>query len=54
MYNHEKVGKSEFETICCDVGVMRRVLEMMSEELIGHKVVVDWIKSGGMQHHLPS
>ena len=41
VYNHGKVGKNEFETVCCNVGVMRRALVMTSKEQIGREVVAD-------------
>jgi len=49
--------------VCCDAGVMRRVSELMNEELRSHEVVHNWVKSevklGAMKsgvtwHRLPN
>ena len=37
-----------------DVGGNRKGFVLLSEELINHEVVDTWIKSGAMQHRLPS
>jgi len=31
MYNHGEVRENEFETVCCDVGVMRKALWMTNK-----------------------
>ena len=36
--NYEKGGGNELETVCCDVGVTRKVLGMMNGELISCEV----------------
>jgi hypothetical protein len=39
VYEYGKVEDNNFENVCCDVGVMKTVLEMMSEELKDLEVV---------------
>jgi hypothetical protein len=64
MVDYGEAGKSELEIVCCDIGVMRRVLGMMSEEWIDYKGLCGLIKLGATeleamklgvtQHCLPS
>jgi hypothetical protein len=59
VYDHGKVGKRGLVIICCDVGVMKRVSKMKSEEWISHEglcgsVKLGAMKSGATQCHLPN
>ena len=59
--DYGKTEGNELETVCCDVGVMRKVSGTMNEEPISREVG-GWIKSGATklgamgatQHHLPN
>jgi hypothetical protein len=52
MADYKRMGSSESEIACCDVGLMRMVAGMMNEELRGREGVdaemtVVWKRLGG-------
>ena len=49
-----KAWKNGLVIVYCNVGGMKKVLGMTNEEWKGCEVVVDWVKLGVTQRHLPN